>query len=98
MRMPQPGPEGQAHPAPWRRWLLPVAVTASLVALLAVPRGAAAGMTLSYTRFVADVGAGTVRAVTIDPAGQVAGTLATGQPFTTTIPVALDDRTFGHAS
>jgi len=98
MRMSQPGPPGHAHPAPWRRWLLPVAVTAGFLALLAVPRGAAAGMTLSYTRFVADVGAGTVRAVTIDPAGQVAGTLATGQPFTTTIPVALDDRTFGHAS
>ena len=28
--------------------------------------------------------------VTISPAGQVPGTLATGQPFTTTIPVALD--------
>ena len=29
----------------------------------------------------------------IDPAGQVTGSLATGQPFTTTIPVALGDRT-----
>jgi hypothetical protein len=38
---------------------------------------------------VADVGAGTVRAVTIGPAGQVAGSLTSGQPFTTTIPVAL---------
>jgi cell division protease FtsH len=38
---------------------------------------------------VADVGAGTVRAVTIGPAGQVTGSLAGGQPFTTTIPVAL---------
>src|SRR5690242_6884457 len=49
-------------------------------------------MMLSYTRFLADVGAGAVRAVTIGPAGQVAGILATGQPFTTTIPVALGDR------
>ena len=46
-------------------------------------------MPLSYTQFVADVGAGTVRAVTIGPAGQVTGSLAGGQPFTTTIPVAL---------
>jgi hypothetical protein len=38
------------------------------------------------------LGLAALRAVTIDPAGQVAGTLATGQPFTTTIPVALDDR------
>jgi hypothetical protein len=42
----------------------------------------------AYTQSVADVGAGTVRAVTIGPAGQVTGTLAGGQPFAT-IPVAL---------
>jgi hypothetical protein len=59
------------------------------VALLALPRGAAPGTPLTYTQFVADVGTGTVRAVTISPAGQVAGSLAGGQPFTTTIPVAL---------
>ncbi len=89
MRMSQPGPGGQANVAPWRRWLLPAAVTGGLVALLALARGAAPGMALSYTRFVADVGAGTVRAVTIGPAGQVTGSLTSGQPFTTTIPVAL---------
>src|SRR6185312_15779388 len=81
MRMSQPGPGGQANVAPWRRWLLPAAVTAGLVALLALPRGSAPGMALSYTRFLGDVGAGTVRAVT--------GSLTGGQPFTTTIPVAL---------
>ena len=36
---------------------------------------------------------GTVRAVTIGPAGQVTGTLAGGQGFTTTIPVALGGNT-----
>jgi hypothetical protein len=41
------------------------------VTLLALPRGAAPGMALSYTKFLADVGAGTVRTVTISPAGQV---------------------------
>ena len=89
MRMFQPGPTGHAHPAPWRRWLLPAAVTATFVTLLVLPHGAATGMELSYTRFLADVGAGTVRAVTIGPAGQVTGILAGGQQFTTTIPVAL---------
>jgi cell division protease FtsH len=49
-------------------------------------------MILSYTRFLADVGAGTVRAVTIGPAGQVTGSLSAGQPFTTNIPVALGDQ------
>ena len=88
MRMSQPGPPGQANAAPWQRWLLPAAIVSFLV-LLALPRGAAPGTALTYTGFVADVGAGTVRAVTIGPAGQVTGTLAGGQPFTTTIPVAL---------
>jgi cell division protease FtsH len=89
MRMSQPGPRGQANAAPWRRWLFPAAVTASFVTLLALSGGATRGMPLTYTQFVADVGAGTVRAVTIGPAGQVTGGLAGGAPFTTTIPVAL---------
>jgi cell division protease FtsH len=89
MRTSQPGPPGHASAAPWARWLFPAAVAAGFVALLALPRGAAPGTALSYTRFLADVGAGTVRAVTIGPAGQVTGSLTSGQPFTTTIPVAL---------
>ncbi|HJY74771.1 MAG TPA: ATP-dependent metallopeptidase FtsH/Yme1/Tma family protein, partial [Streptosporangiaceae bacterium] len=89
MRTSSPGPPGQANVARWRRWLLPGAIAAFFVTLLVLPRGAAAGMPLTYTQFVADVGAGTVRAVTISPAGQVTGSLAGGHPFTTTIPVAL---------
>jgi NAD(P)-dependent dehydrogenase (short-subunit alcohol dehydrogenase family) len=89
MRMSHPGRNGQANAAPWRRWLFPAAAMASLVTLLAASGGARAGVPLTYTQFVADVGAGTVRAVTISPAGQVTGSLAAGQPFTTTIPVAL---------
>ena len=88
MRMSQPGPPGQANAAPWQRWLLPAAIVGFLV-LLTLPRGVAPGTPLTYTQFVADVGAGTVRAVTIGPAGQVTGSLAGGHPFTTTIPVAL---------
>jgi len=60
-----------------------------IVTLLVLPRGAAPGTPLTYTQFVADVGAGTVRAVTIGPQGQVTGSLTGGQPFTTAIPVAL---------
>ena len=93
MRTYRPGPRGQAPPVTWRQWLLPLGAAAGIVALLALSGGARPGMTLSYSRFLADVGAGSVRAVTIDPAGQVTGSLTTGQPFTTTIPVALDDRT-----
>jgi cell division protease FtsH len=89
MRTSSPGPPGRADAAPWRRWVFPAAIAAGLVTLLALPRGAAPGMALSYTKFLADVGAGTVRAVTISPAGQVTGSLAGGHPFTTIIPVAL---------
>src|SRR6201996_4264053 len=89
MRASSPGPPGQANAAPWRRWLVPGIIVAFFVALFALPRGSAPGPALSYTQFLADVSAGTVRAVTIGPAGQVTGSLASGQPFTTTIPVAL---------
>src|SRR5580693_7285348 len=89
MRMSQPEPRGQANTAPWRRWLLPAAVTAIFVTVLALFGGASRGMPLTYTQFLADLGASSVRAVTIGPAGQVTGILAGGQPFTTTIPVAL---------
>jgi cell division protease FtsH len=89
MRTSSPVPPGRANAASWRSWLLPGIIVAFFVALLALPRGAAAGTPLTYTQFVADVGAGTVRAVTIGPAGQVTGSLTSGQPFTTTIPVAL---------
>jgi cell division protease FtsH len=89
MRMSPPGPPGQANTASWQRWLLPGIIAAFFVTLFALPHGAAPGTPLTYTRFVADVGAGTVSAVTIGPAGQVAGSLTSGQPFTTTIPVAL---------
>src|SRR6202047_662366 len=93
MRMSQPGPSGHANPAPWQRWLLPGIIAAFFVTPFILPRGVAPGTPLTYTQFVADVGAGMVRAVTIGPAGQVTGSLAGGQPFTTTIPVALGGNT-----
>jgi cell division protease FtsH len=93
MRTDRPGPRGQTTAATWRRWLLPLGATAGILVLLALPQGSPPGPPLSYSQFLAKVSSGAVRAVTIGPAGQVTGTLATGRPFTTTIPVALDDRT-----
>jgi cell division protease FtsH len=93
MRTYRPGPRGRATAVTRRRWLLPLGATAGVLALLALAQGGPPDPPLSYTQFLAKVGSGTVRAVTIGPAGQVTGILATGHPFTTTIPVALDDRT-----
>jgi len=93
MRIDQPGPHGQAPMVTWRQWLLPLGAAAGIVVLVSLSRGAQSAIPLNYSQFLHDVGAGSVRAVTIDPAGQVTGSLATGQPFTTTIPVALGDRT-----
>ena len=95
MRMFPPGPEGQAHTAPWRRWLLPAALGAGFLVLLSLPRGTAPGLTLTYSRFTADVAAGMVRAVIIGPGGQVTGQLAGGRPFTTAIPAVLGSNGLG---
>ena len=93
MRTYQPGPRDQAPAVTWRQWLLPLGAAAGIVALVTLSPKAPQGTTLSYSRFLTDVGAGSVNAVTLNPAGQVTGRLVTGQPFTTTIPVALGDRT-----
>jgi cell division protease FtsH len=93
MRIHQPGPQDQATAVTWRQWLLPLGAAAGIVALVALSPGTQPGVALSYSQFLADVGAGSVRAVTIGPTGQVTGSLASGHLFTTTIPVALDDRT-----
>jgi len=95
MRMFPPGPGGQAHTAPWRRWLLPAALTLGFLVLLSLPRGAPAGMPLAYSRFTADVAAGTVRAVSIGPGGQVTGQLTGGRLFTTAIPAVLGSNGLG---
>ena len=93
MRTSPAGPSGQTSAARWRRWLLPLGGTAAVLAVLALTHGAGRAMVLSYSRFGAEVGSGAVRAVAIGPGGQVTGALTGGRPFTTTIPVALDDRT-----
>jgi FtsH Extracellular len=73
MRTYQPSPRGQAPTVAWRHWLLPLGAAAGIVALLALSPAGPSGIPLSYSQFLNDVGAGSVRAVTINPAGQVTG-------------------------
>ena len=61
MRTSQPGPQGQATPAPWRRWLLPLGGAAGIVALLSLTRGGPPGIAvvpwrLDHLPFVVEEG------------------------------------------
>ncbi len=89
MRKSQPGQHGEPNAGQRRRWLLPAAVMVGFLTLVALPARAPGARALTYTQFLADISAKAVRAVTIGPAGQVSGSLRGGQPFSTTIPVAL---------
>jgi len=91
MRIPPLGPKRRLTAASWRMWLV-LGGVAAVLALSALAAGGPPRATLSYSQFLARVGAGSVRAVSITPAGQVTGRLAGGQQFATSIPVALDDR------
>ncbi|WP_225848817.1 ATP-dependent zinc metalloprotease FtsH [Streptomyces sp. HPF1205] len=84
-----PKPSPQPAPPLWR-WLLPL--VALIVLIVIVVRSVPSGRTpsLSYTDFVAKVGAGQVRTVDINDKGAVSGTLKNGTTFTSRIPVALD--------
>jgi cell division protease FtsH len=91
MRTSHSDPKSRTHAAAWRRWVL-LGSTAVILTLLTLPRASQPGTVLSYSRFLTEIATGAVRAVTIDPAGQVTGSLANGRQFATAIPVALDDR------
>jgi hypothetical protein len=69
MRTYQTDPRGQAPPVTWRQWLLPLGAAAGIVARGPVT-ARPSGVPLSYSQFLNDVGAGSVRSVIIDPAGR----------------------------
>lgn len=94
MRTYQPGPRGQAPTVTWRQWLLPLGAAAGIVALLTLSPGAPSGLPLSYSQFLNDVGPGSVRAVTINPAGRetITGDQVRALVRAASPPSALADR------
>src|SRR5207245_6430513 len=79
-------------PPPWRNWLIVAGLIATALALCAHRMKAGpAVQTLTYSRFIADVQAGQVKTVTIEPSGAVTGILENGTHYKTQIPVALQD-------
>ncbi|MET8629191.1 ATP-dependent zinc metalloprotease FtsH [Kitasatospora sp. NPDC004669] len=97
---PGPGPGGPPPkpPAPsWRRWLLPLAVLATLLVLVLFSKSTPTGTSYGYTDFLNRVGAGQVQTVDVNDTGGVSGTLKDGTRFTSQIPTALDTSQLSHA-
>lgn len=91
---PRDRPAAPAPPRPprWRPWILIVGILLTLI-LLTVPsvhRGPSTE-NLTFTQFNTAVTADHVKTATIASSGSVTGTLSNGHPYTSTIPVALDD-------
>ncbi|HKN47472.1 MAG TPA: ATP-dependent metallopeptidase FtsH/Yme1/Tma family protein, partial [Candidatus Polarisedimenticolia bacterium] len=79
-------------PPPWRNWLIVAGLIATALLLFApLMKAGPAVQTLTYSRFIADVQAGQVKTVTIEPSGAVTGILENGTHYKTQIPVALQD-------
>ncbi len=90
-------PNGRA-PAPaqprqprLRTWLILVGVAFAVLVLLHVGIKSAPVQNFTYTSFVNEVSADKVSTATITSSGFVSGKLASGEAYTSQIPVALDD-------
>ncbi|MEU0517639.1 ATP-dependent zinc metalloprotease FtsH [Streptosporangium sp. NPDC006007] len=84
-----PSPPAPPRPPGWRHWLLPLGMAViALWLLLPLLFTGTAAKPYSYSDFLAKVGAGQVKEVTIDDQGAVTGGLNDGTRFTTQIPTA----------
>jgi cell division protease FtsH len=85
----KPGPGNPPPPPPrWRHWLLPIGLLVAFFLWLWLPTLHHSPHTnLSYSQFVSDVSAHTVKTVTIaQPGGTSNGTLTNGTNYTVVIP------------
>ena len=83
----KPTPSAPPPPPAWRHYLWLVALGLFIVLYLLLPTTRASNpVTLSYSQFLHDVNAGTVKTVTIQTSGAASGTLAKGASYTTAIP------------
>ncbi|MER7669949.1 ATP-dependent zinc metalloprotease FtsH [Kitasatospora sp. NPDC096128] len=92
-RGPGQGPGGtppKPPPPALRRWLLPVAVLATLLLLVLLAKPNPTGTRYGYSDLLTRVGAGQVQTVDVSDTGGVSGTLKDGTHFTSQIPTALD--------
>src|SRR3954471_7096048 len=85
----QRGPAPPPRPR-WWNWVVVIGLLFSLF-LLFFP-ASSSGTELTYTEFLSRVRTAQVKTATIDENGAVSGTLASGQTYTTQIPIALQDQ------
>ncbi|MGW3655039.1 ATP-dependent zinc metalloprotease FtsH [Streptomyces sp. NPDC005151] len=88
----RPTPTAQPPPPAWRHWLwlLAILMAAGLWVALPMTRSPEPPkVDLTYSKFLTDVDAHQVKAVTIANDGRAGGTLDNGQHFKTVIPVQL---------
>ncbi len=92
-RLPNGRPRANVPTPPrhWRGWALGIACAFAVLLLFHADVKPAPTQNFTYTEFVNEVSANKVSTATITPAGAVSGKLASGEAYTSQIPVALDD-------
>jgi cell division protease FtsH len=88
----KPTPTAPPSPPGWRHWLWPIALLATLVLFLFLPRVTGVPtVNLTYSQFLSDVTAHKVKTFTLDNStGSTApatGTLTSGKAYTTVVPL-----------
>ncbi|HUZ20306.1 MAG TPA: ATP-dependent zinc metalloprotease FtsH [Acidimicrobiales bacterium] len=89
----RPRPPAPPPPPKWRTALLVVGLLITLVLLLRPMTTSNPPKNFTYTSFVNAVTANQVKTATIQPGGQVTGTLTSGVSYTSQIPTALNNNT-----
>ncbi len=80
-------PTAPPPPPAWRHYLWLVALALFVLLLFFVPATSSqTPVTLSYSSFMSDVTAHTVKSVTLETSGAATGTLSSGKNYTTAIP------------
>jgi cell division protease FtsH len=85
----KPVPTAPPPPPAWRHWLWPLAIVGVLLLYLFLPGIRSQQVSLSYSKFIADVNSHQVKDITFQastPNTAANGTLRSGDAYTTVIP------------
>jgi cell division protease FtsH len=82
----RPAPAAPPPPPAWRHWLWPIALGIAVVLWVLLPTVHTNSVNLTYSQFLADVGAHKIKTVTLGTSGEATGTLTNGTAYGTVIP------------